>query len=246
MGRFKGSPEDLDYIRQLILNGKTSKADNEIIERFSNKDIVKSHQTMGDLYLDFEHTGEIENYKRSLSLNDALAEVSYNINGKEYLRKIFASAADDAIIIQLSTTSPNGLSFNVSLDRPEDEGHKTVELSNPAQNQIAMLGEITQFGAVKIQSQKPLDYGVKFETLLQAETDSGLISSKDGALKVQGAKEVTLYLVANTSYYEKDFQQKNTQTLEKLSNKTVDELLDSHKKITGNYLIEWTFLLEEI
>ncbi|SKB71348.1 alpha-L-fucosidase 2 [Salegentibacter holothuriorum] len=229
-GDSKGSPEDLDYIRQLILNGKTSKADNEIIERFSNKDIVKSHQTMGDLYLDFEHSGKIENYKRSLSLNDALAEVHYEIDGDQYHRKIFATAADDAIIIQLSTTSSKGLNFNVNLDRPEDEGHKTVELTNPAQNQIAMLGEITQFGAVKNSKSKPLDYGVKFETLLQAESDSGKIYSDNSGLKVEGSKQVTLYLVANTSFYSEDFQQKNSLALEELSKKTVDELLDSHKK----------------
>ncbi|MBE7640058.1 glycoside hydrolase family 95 protein [Salegentibacter sp. BLCTC] len=229
-GDSKGSPEDLDYIRQLILNGKTSKADNEIIERFSNKDIVKSHQTMGDLYLDFDHTGKVKDYRRSLSLNDALAEVSYTIDGEEYHRKIFATAADDAIIIQLSTTAQAGLNFNVNLDRPEDEGHKTVEVSNPGENQISMLGEITQMGAVKNSKPKPLDYGVKFETLLQAETDSGKIYSDASGLKIEGSKEVTLYLVANTSFYSEDFQEKNRLTIENLGQKTFEELLEAHKK----------------
>ncbi len=229
-GNSKGSPEDLDYIRQLILNGKTSKADNEIIERFSNKDIVKSHQTMGDLYLDFEHSGNIENYTRSLNLNDAIAEVSYRIDGEEYRRKIFATAPDDAIIIQLSTTSPEGLHLNIRLDRPEDEGHKTVEVSTPAENKIAMLGEITQFGGVKNSKPKPLDYGVKFETLLQADTDSGKVYSEGSSLKVEGSKEVTLYLVANTSFYVEDFHQKNILALEELSEKSVDHLIEAHKK----------------
>ncbi|APS38950.1 glycosyl hydrolase family 95 catalytic domain-containing protein [Salegentibacter sp. T436] len=229
-GDSKGGPEDLDYIRQLILNGKTSKADKEIIDRFSNKDIVKSHQTMGDLYLDFEHSGKVKNYRRSLSLNDALAEVSYTIDGEQYHRKIFATAADDAIIVQLSTTAKAGLNFSVNLDRPKDEGYKTVEVSSPAENQISMLGEITQMGAIKNSKPKPLDYGVKFETLLQAETDSGKVYSDASGLKIEGAKQVTLYLVSNTSFYTEDFQQKNRLTLEKLSIKTVDELLESHKK----------------
>ncbi|WP_286761840.1 glycoside hydrolase N-terminal domain-containing protein, partial [Salegentibacter sp. UBA1130] len=79
----------------------------------------------------------------------------------------------------------------------------------PAENQISMLGEITQMGAVKNSKPKPLDYGVKFETLLQAETDSGKVYSDASGLKIEGAKEVTLYLVANTSFYTEDFQQKN-------------------------------------
>ncbi len=229
-GDSKGSPEDLEYIRKLILEGKTSTADKEIVKRFSNKDILKSHQTMGDLYLNFDTPGQVENYKRSLSLNNALAEISYTIEDESYERKIFSTAADDAIVVHLSTKASNGLNFSINLDRPEDEGYKTVEVSTPAKNQIAMLGEVTQYGAVKNSEPKPLDYGVKFETLLQAETDSGAVNIENKTLKVSGAKEVTLYLVANTSFYQDDFQQKNRSTIQNISKKSFKELLEAHKK----------------
>lgn len=229
-GDAKGSPEDLDYVRKLILEGKTSIADKEMVERFSNKDIVKSHQTMGDLYMEFETSGEIENYRRSLNLNDALAEVSYQIENQDYHRRIYASNPDEGMVIELKTTAPEGLNFSIKLDRPKDEGHETVEVSTPSENQIAMLGEITQYGGIKNSEPKALDYGVKFETLLQAETDTGKVTSENGSLKVEGAEKVTLYLVANTSFYHDSFQQKNREALSKLSDKSGLELLENHKK----------------
>ena len=44
------------------------KADKEIVERFSYKDVVRSHQTMGDLFIDFHDRGAVENYRRELDL----------------------------------------------------------------------------------------------------------------------------------------------------------------------------------
>lgn len=227
-GDSKGTPDDLAYFRDLILQGKTSLADKEIIERFSNKDIVKSHQTMGDLYLDFDIHGKVEDYKRSLSLNDALVEVSYRIDGEDYQRKIFSTAADDAIIIHLKTTAPAGLNFSIALDRPLDRGHKTVEVSTPSNNQITMLGEVTQYGGVKNSQEEPLDYGVKFEVLLQAKNNTGEIISNGRGLEVKGAKEVTLYLVATTSFYEDDFKKKNRENLVKIEGKSFQDLLSDH------------------
>ena len=85
---FKGNSNDLEEIRALIKEGNIQEADKLIVEKFSFKSIVRSHQTMGDLFIDFHEKRKIENYNRSLNLNDALASVSYTSDGNNYSQKV--------------------------------------------------------------------------------------------------------------------------------------------------------------
>ncbi|MFD1614115.1 glycosyl hydrolase family 95 catalytic domain-containing protein [Gelatiniphilus marinus] len=227
---YKGSPEDLEHIRNLLKAGKITEADKLIVEKFSLKSIVRSHQTMGDLFIDFHQKKEIENYKRSLNLDDALATVNYTSKGNSYSQKVFASAADDALVIELSTTANEGLNLNLKLDRPLDNGHETVTISNPSDSQISMIGMVTQFGGMKNSKPFPIDYGVQFETRLKVKNDSGTIESENGELVLKNVKKATIYLVCNTSFYHKNYKEKNIKTLALIENKSFSELFKSHQK----------------
>jgi alpha-L-fucosidase 2 len=39
------------------------------------------YETLGDLFLDFPANGTVENYRRDLNLDTAVATVSYTVNG---------------------------------------------------------------------------------------------------------------------------------------------------------------------
>ncbi|MBT8315950.1 MAG: glycoside hydrolase family 95 protein [Maribacter sp.] len=228
---FKGSPNDLDEIRNLLRAGKTKIVDSLIVEKFSFKSIVRSHQTLGDLYLDFQDEKQVENYKRSLSLDDALVSVNYTFRGHDYAQKVFASHPDDVIVIELSTTAPNGMNFEARLDRPKDHGHQTVTMTNPSATEISMKGHATQFGGKKFSAPFVLDHGVKFETRLKVKNESGTVKAENGKLKLKGVKKATLYLVANTSFYHgEDYESKNSETLIKVTEKSFEKLLMAHKK----------------
>mgnify|MGYP000580834163 CR=1 FL=1 len=227
---FKGNSKDLEEIRRLIKNGNIQEADKLIVEKFSFKSIVRSHQTMGDLFINFHQKKEVENYKRALNLDDALAAVSYTSEGDTYFQKVFASAADDVLVIELSTTASEGLNLNLKLDRPLDSGHKTVTISNPSDSEISMLGMVTQFGGMKNSKPFPIDYGVQFETRLKIKNDSGTIQSENGELVLKNVKKATLYIVCNTSFYHKNYKEKTIKNLASIENKSFDELLDRHKK----------------
>jgi len=157
-----------------------------------------------------------------------LVSVNYTSNGDAYSEKVFASAADDVLVIELSTTAKAGMNFNLKLDRPLDHGHATVSLSNPSNNEINMLGMVTQFGGMKDSQPFPIDYGVKFETRLKVINDSGSIEAENGALSLKGVHKATLFIVCNTSYYHEDFKKKNTETLKELEDKSFDDLLSRH------------------
>lgn len=244
-GNSRGTVEDLFRIRQLVAEGNTMQADKEIVESFSYKDVVRSHQTMGDLFIDFKDRGTIENYHRSLNLAEAGIDISYSAKGEHYTQKVFASAPDDVLVIELTSTGNDGMDLTLRLDRPEDEGHKTVEVSNPSNSEIAMKGEVTQYGAVKDSKPTPLDYGVKFETLLKAEPVGGKMIAQDGKLVMEGVKSVLIKIVANTSFYHKDFELKNQRTHQLFLGKTYTELWERHLMDFSQYYNRVEFELGE-
>ncbi|UNY97458.1 glycoside hydrolase family 95 protein [Zhouia spongiae] len=228
-GNSKGTKEDLEYLRKLVSEGRVHEADSEIVKRFSYKSVLRSHQTMGDLFIDFINRDSlVENYKRELSLDDAIASVSYITGGNQYSEKVFASNPDDVLVIQLETTAGDGMDFNLRLDRPKDKGRPTVTVSNPEENEISMKGVVTQFGGKKFSNPFPLDYGVKFETRLKVDNTSGTVTPKSGSLELKGVKKATIYIVCNTSFYEEDYVAKNNEQLASIRKKSFNELLNNH------------------
>ncbi len=227
----RGNSNDLDEIRTLLNEGKTREVDSLMVERFSYKTIVRSHQTMGDLFIDFDNESPIENYSRSLSLNDALVTVGYESNGNTYSQKVFSSNPDDVMVIELTTNNPEGMDFVLRMDRPTDDGHATVTTRNPSDSEISMKGVVTQYSGKRDSKPFPLDYGVKFETRLRVQSETGTVSANKGQLEVKGVKKAVLHLVGNTSFYHgENYETKNLETLEKVTNHSFDDLLENHKK----------------
>jgi alpha-L-fucosidase 2 len=229
-GNSKGTEEDLIEIRRLLKDGKNQEVDKLIVDKFSYRSIKRSHQTMGDLYINFQKEKKIENYTRSLSLNDALATVNYSSDGDKYSEKVFSSAVDDVLVIELTTTAKEGMNFSLKLDRPLDNEHNTVKITNPSNNEIIMAGMVTQYGGMKESKPFPIDYGVKFETRLKVRNNSGSIEAKNGTLTLKGVQKATLFIVCNTSFYHDNYKKKNIETLSLLSDKSFAEILKRHTK----------------
>ena len=226
-GDNRGTPEDLKNIRNLISEGRVHEADKQIVESFSRKDVVRSHQTMGDLLIDFEDE-PITKYSRTLSLDSALVTVNYVKKGAQIIERVFSSYPDDVLVISFSTDAIEGMNFNLRLTRPEDHENPTVTVSNPADNQISMKGTVTQYGA-KIDSQPaPLNYGVNFESRLEVIHSNGSVVAANGQLSLEGVASAVIYVVSASSFYEQDYIKKNDATLASLENHQFATLLSRH------------------
>lgn len=228
-GLAEGTPDDLKQIREYLKNGDNHKADSLYVLKFSRKGIVRSHQTLGDLWLDFQWK-DVKNYKRSLDLKTALSSTVFWSEGYQVSREVIASAADDAMIIRLKTTHPQGFRGKIMLTRPEDEGFPTVEIKTLNNHTLDMSGMVTQRKG-KIDSKPyPLLHGVKFRTLLSAECDEDKVRANGSELQVSGAKEIVLKLITTTSYYHKDFVSEADRDLKQIAPRKWDQLYASHRK----------------
>ena len=227
-GNAQGNVDDLKEIRSLLKKGEIKKVDSLIVDRFSYKSIIRSHQTMGDLFIDFKENRNIKNYSRSLNLDKAITYVNYTSNGNNYSQEVFASAVDNVLIVKLETDAINGMHFNLRLNRPDDNGHKTVEVTNPSDTEISMNGMVTQFGGKKMSLPFPIDYGVKFETRLKVKTTSGDIKADNGMLILNNVQQAVIIISGSTSYYNADYVAKNTDIIKNVVGSNYDELKNNH------------------
>lgn len=175
--------ELLPKVRQLFFEGNYAEG-----HRLAQQMMVRtrttpsSYQTLGDLTLEFEHGGAVENYERLLDLQLAQAIVSYRAGGADYTRRVFSSYPDQVLVVRLECDRPGGLTFTARLSRPADA---TVEYPSP---QSAVLRGQAAGG------------GSRFECHMLARLEGGRATASEAGLRIVGANAVTLILAAATDY----------------------------------------------
>ncbi len=225
----KGNKKDLDRIRALLFEGKNEEADKFFVENFSNKKVIRSHQTLGDLFMDIDHKS-ISDYRRELNISNAISTVSYKSDGKLIREEIFVSNPHKAIIIKLSSDAPDGLNTKIRLSRPKDHGFETATVFTAADNLLFMQGEVTQRGGTFNSEDAPLTKGVKFETRLKINNKGGIIQQNKDYLELKNVKEATFFIVSNSSYYFKEYGKQNDLDLQAISSISFDDLKAAHIK----------------
>lgn len=223
---YKSLPE----LRQLLLDGKNAEAEALVYKTFTAKGVGSargkgkdanygSYQMLANLHLIFP-SGESTNYRRELNLSEAIARVSYTQNDVKYTRETFISFPDQAIIIRLTADKKSSLTFQTSLDRPENA--KVEAISN---HEILMQGQLTNGKEVT---------GMKFATRVKILAKSGKVEKIDDKISIQNADEVLIFVTAATDFQgfagrqTKDVLQATANDLAKVSTKKFEVLKKAH------------------
>lgn len=103
-------------VRKLIFAGKEEQADSIIGRCFFKGPHGQKFLPLGDLSLKFNYQSNSEptNYRRELNLGDALNTTSFEVDGVKYDRIVFASQADNAVVVQITASKKKALNFAVS------------------------------------------------------------------------------------------------------------------------------------
>ncbi|WP_242204731.1 glycoside hydrolase family 95 protein [Aestuariivivens insulae] len=225
----EGNKDDLNAIRNLLFEGKNDKADSLFVAKFSRKKVVRSHQTLGDLFIDFEHQN-ITGYRRELDISKAIANVSYKADNQLVEEKIFVSHPNNVIAIQLTSQNNAGLNAKLRLSRPEDDGHPTAKTFTTEDNLLVMQGEVTQRKGFFDSKPYPILEGVRFETCLKVNSEGGTVTNGTDFLELKNVKKATLYIVSNSSYYFEDYKAQNQIDLKAIGSKSFETLAKVHVK----------------
>lgn len=187
----------LPTVRQLLFEGRNQEATDLAAEKMMGvPPRIKSYQTVGDLRLKFDHTlDQCRQYHRELDLNVGVVRTCYKHNSVSYVREIFSSAPDNAIVMQLSCDIPKQISFVATFSREQDAHCQLM-----SKDHIALVGAIGKDG-------------LKFEAHMAVIVDNGRIWTEDENLVVENADKVTLIIVAFTSYINQNDTSANPRTL---------------------------------
>ena len=210
----EGAYEYLDDARQLIFDGRYVEAEKLMQEKFMGHRVVRSHQTLGNLYLDLPRPGDVSNYRRELDMDAGMARVSYRSDGAEFTRTVFASPVDEVLVVRLQCSEEDRLTFDVALDRPQVGAVRTV-----GSNELAMSGTADEGKDTE---------GVSFEARLRALPEGGEVSVVDKKLHVEGSDAVTLLITGATTYRDHKPAKACMQRLDAAGSKSYGKLVEDH------------------
>ena len=182
----------IQQAREFLFNGDYAQA-HAVLEAVVPARITpRSYQPWGELTLTFPgfQNRIIHNYSRELDLDRAVATTRFDVKGVTYIREVFATAVDDALIVRQMASQPGQLSFQVRLDREADFQVETRE-----DGSLVMSGQAQHNGE---------HLGVKWTSMLRAEVEGGTVAIVDNELSISGADTVTLYLTCYTDYNRDD------------------------------------------
>ena len=189
----QGSYEDSDgkeaipKVRQLLFDGNYKEA-QDLVEKDLLQDRLptgtNAYQTLGDLWITYDDSAEVTDYKRSLRLDSALVRVNYSKNGNPYRREVFTSAARKVIIFREKAINGGKIDCHIQLTRPGGEA-------------VVMYGDkmITMKQYVDTGDGVMMAAGVKLSII------GGHVHSWGNSLEVDGARSIEIRIVASTDYY---------------------------------------------
>jgi len=187
----------LDKLRQLLWDRKQDEAHKLGNERFMSEPLGQlSYQPFGNILLDFQGHENATNFRRKLDLEDAVASVSYDVDGIHYKREIFSSAPGQTIAVRLTSSKQGALDFTVTLDSPQELNQVKVE-----GGVIVLSGKVNNYsqnGGGK-ETTYP-ESKENFEARLKVVNEGGGLVEEGGKLRVTNANAVTLYLAAATNF----------------------------------------------
>ena len=218
------SPEakaHLQEVRQLIFQGREQEAHALIDQYFFKGPHGMRFLPLGSLKLAFDYgtaSQQTTSYERELSLGNAVNTTSYQLDGVNYQRTVFASQADPVIIVRLQADQPEALTFNISYD-----------------SQLPISRSVSQHqlsATVHNVEQEGIPGKLSAECRILAEADGEIVDGAE-SMTIVKATTVTLYIIAATNYvnYQDisgDPKQKNDQKMSALKGKNYAQLLDDH------------------
>jgi alpha-L-fucosidase 2 len=115
-------PQKLPHIRRLVFEGKYLQAQNMFGPAMKVQEWgYKPYQPVGDLWLSLPGHEKAHNYKRDLNLDTAIASVYYQVGDVKFVREVFSSPIDQAIVVRLTADKQGKISFTAKISG----AHKT-------------------------------------------------------------------------------------------------------------------------
>lgn len=210
--------EKMNQLRKLFFEGKLSEGNRIAGDNLhGNQTSFGTHLPIGDLKMQFIYPeGKVTDYRRSLSLDEAVSSVSFNSGGVRQKREYFATNPDNVLVLRLTADKQKSITMNMGLDLMR-QADLSVE-----NNQLVFTGKVDF----------PLHGpgGVCFEGRIAVLADNGEVKMEQSGVSIKEADAVTLIVDVRTDYKSPDYKTLCADGVEKAAAKSYDELKQAHIK----------------
>lgn len=214
----------LDAVRKAVLEQQDYHLADSICKKMQGQ-FAEAYQPLGNLRIDFQHSGAATDYRRELNLHTACSSIRYSVGDVQYERETFASAPDQVIVLRMRASKPRQINCSLTLDGPLQNEVRTL-----GKNRLLLTGKAAAHiaGAGHPDSEKPVvlsdepGVGMYFAAVLEVQLQGGTIHAGANRLVIADASAFTVFLSAATGY--RDFQSKPDTPLNEITEKATHTL----------------------
>ena len=212
--------EALPQIRSLIFSNRFGEAQGLIDRTAFTGQHGMRYLTLGSLMLHFPGHKQATDYSRELNISNAVATTTYKIDNVGYRRTLFASLADDVIIMHVEADKRGALNFGVAFRTPF-----AANVSADGAQLVMRCNGVEQEG---------IPAALRANCRVQVKCDGELCSNGD-KLEVSNATTATIYITAATNYINYndvsgDESKRSAEALQAALERPYDKALKAHIK----------------
>jgi len=187
----------LAQLRELIFAGRVAEAEKLSGEMMGLPALLMPYQPFCDLRLTFEGEGVGTGYRRSLSLDEAVAAVTYDSNGAGFRREVIVSHPDQILAIRLTADRPGKQNVTIRLDSLQPK----AITESVGQDGLRLTGQIQpRDNPANSWSGSWKEPGLRYAAIAKVVADKGRVTAENGAIRVQDADAITILLSGGTSF----------------------------------------------
>ncbi len=175
--------KDLPAVREALKNDNYKLADQ--LNKKLQGPFSSAYSPLGTCYLNFNQKGDPVNYIRELNIGNAIAKVSYELEGVKYTREYFISYPDQLMMIRIRADKKGALNFNITFNSALT--HTVSAVSNMLKAK----------GNAEGKQGLP---GTGFTALFKIKNADGKLSHSDTAISLANATEAIIYVSIATSF----------------------------------------------
>ncbi len=185
-------------IRKALLDENYRLADS--LQRKVQGSFSQAYMPLGTLYLNFEHAGTPINYHRELNIENAISQVSYEVDGVKFKREYFISHPDQVMIIKITSSRKGALNFDMNFNSKLKFTISTDNNTLDASGYAPFHVEPNYRGDIKDAVLFDKNRGTRFRSQYHLDHTDGAAVYTANSIGLKGGTEAILYISIATSF----------------------------------------------